>query len=124
MTLIKEKQLKIVGNGNVTTPKGFQAGGVHAGLRKSKLDFGWIHSDVPATAAGVYTLNAFKAAPLQVTKASIDKSGKIQTIVVNSANANAVTGQEGYKNALEMQALTAAKKGVEVDHVAVASTGL
>lgn len=124
MTLIKEKQLKIVENGNVTTPKGFQAGGVHAGLRKSKLDFGWIHSDVPATAAGVYTLNAFKAAPLQVTKASIDKSGKVQTIVVNSANANAVTGQEGYKNALEMQALTAAKKGVEVDHVAVASTGL
>ena len=124
MAQLKEKQLKMIENGNVTTPKGFQAGGVHTGLRKSKLDFGWIHSEVPATAAGVYTLNAFRAAPLQVTKDSIDKSGKIQTIVVNSANANAVTGPEGYQNALDTQAKAAEIKGVDVDHVAVASTGI
>ncbi|MCG5102058.1 bifunctional glutamate N-acetyltransferase/amino-acid acetyltransferase ArgJ [Oceanobacillus alkalisoli] len=124
MTLVKEKQLKILEKGKVTTPKGFQAGGVHTGLRKTKLDFGWIHSEVPATAAGVYTLNAFKAAPLQVTKNSLDKTGKIQTLVVNSANANAVTGPQGEKNALETQKLVAEKKGVEVDHVAVASTGI
>lgn len=124
MTSVKEKQIKILENGKVTTPKGFQAGGVHTGLRKTKLDFGWIHSEVPATAAGVYTLNAFKAAPLQVTKNSLDKTGKIQTLVVNSANANAVTGPQGEKNALETQKLVAEKKGVEVDHVAVASTGI
>lgn len=124
MTLIKEKQIKIVENGNITTPKGFAAGGVHTGLRKTKLDFGWIHSEVPAVAAGVYTLNAFKAAPLKVTKDSLAKTGKIQTIVVNSGNANAVTGPQGYEDALEMQSLAAKKMGVEIDHVAVASTGV
>lgn len=124
MTFIKEKKWHVLKNGKVTTPKGFKAGGVHAGLRRKKLDFGWIHSEVPAAAAGVYTLNAFKAAPLQITKNSLDKTGKVQTIIVNSANANAVTGEEGYQNALEMQALAAEQMGVEQDHVAVASTGL
>lgn len=124
MTLTKEKQIKILKEGDITTPKGFEAGGVHTGLRKTKLDFGWIHSEVPATAAGVYTLNAFKAAPLKVTKDSLKKTGKIQTIVVNSGNANAVTGPQGYENALEIQALAGKKKGVEIDHVAVASTGV
>lgn len=123
--MIKTKEsIQILEHGNVTSPKGFQAGGVHTGLRKSKLDFGWVHSEVPATAAGVYTLNSFQAAPLKVTKESIAKSGKIQTIVVNSANANAVTGPQGYADALEMQKQTAAKMGVAVDHVAVASTGI
>lgn len=110
MTLTKEKQIKILKEGDITTPKGFEAGGVHTGLRKTKLDFGWIHSEVPATAAGVYTLNAFKAAPLKVTKDSLKKTGKIQTIVVNSGNANAVTGPQGYENALEIQALAGKKK--------------
>jgi glutamate N-acetyltransferase/amino-acid N-acetyltransferase len=123
MTKLKEK-MKILKNGNVTSPKGFHAGGVHTGLRKTKLDFGWIHSEVPATAAGVYTLNTFRAAPLQITEESLTRSGKIQTIVVNSANANAVTGKKGYEDALETQKLTAEKMGVEVDHVAVTSTGV
>lgn len=124
MTLTKEKQIKILTNGNITTPKGYTAGGMHTGLRKTKLDFGWVHSEIPATAAGVYTLNAFKAAPLKVTKDSLEKTGKIQTIIVNSGNANAVTGPQGYEDALEMQTLAAKKKGVEIDHVAVASTGV
>lgn len=118
------KEIKILENGNIMTPKGFEAGGVHIGIRKKKLDFGWIHSEVPATAAGVYTLNKIQAAPLIVTKNSIDKTGKIQTIVVNSGNANSVTGPEGFQNALKTQAWAAEKKGVEIDHVAVASTGL
>lgn len=124
MTLTKEKQIKILTNGNITTPKGYTAGGVHTGLRKTKLDFGWVHSEIPATAAGVYTLNTFKAAPLKVTKDSLEKTGKIQTIIVNSGNANAVTGPQGYEDALEMQALAAKKIGVEIDYVAVASTGV
>lgn len=124
MIEIKEKDIQIVIDGHITSPKGFTAGGVHAGLRRSKLDFGWIHSQTPAVAAGVYTLNAFQAAPLKVTKESIAKTGKIQTIIVNSANANAVTGQLGYQNALEMQRLAAEKMDVLTDHVAVASTGI
>lgn len=124
MMITTYDDIQIIKDGNITSPKGFQAGGVHTGLRKTKLDFGWIHSEVPATAAGVYTLNAFQAAPLKVTKDSIAKTGKIQTIVVNSANANAVTGPKGYEDALETQALTAEKMNVDVDHVAVASTGI
>lgn len=124
MMITTYDDIQIIKNGNITSPKGFQAGGVHTGLRRTKLDFGWIHSEVPATAAGVYTLNAFQAAPLKVTKDSIAKSGKIQTIVVNSANANAVTGPQGYEDALETQALTAEKMNVDIDHVAVASTGI
>jgi glutamate N-acetyltransferase/amino-acid N-acetyltransferase len=124
MTFVKEKKWNVLKNGNVATPKGFHAGGTHVGLRRKKLDFGWIHSEVPASAAGVYTLNAFKAAPLQVTEKSLNHTGKLQTVVVNSANANAVTGKEGYHNALVTQKMAADQMKVKQDHVAVASTGV
>nr|WP_085992854.1 bifunctional ornithine acetyltransferase/N-acetylglutamate synthase [Oceanobacillus senegalensis] len=122
--ITKEKTTQLLKNGHVTSPKGFTAGGVHCGLRKRRLDFGWLHSDVPAAAAGVYTLNAFQAAPLQVTKKSLEKEHLIQTIVVNSANANSFTGEQGIKDALEMQKMAAEKMNVHTDHVAVASTGI
>ncbi|MFD1849936.1 bifunctional glutamate N-acetyltransferase/amino-acid acetyltransferase ArgJ [Oceanobacillus bengalensis] len=124
MITVKKEHIQILKDGHVTSPNGFSAGGVHCGIRKTKLDFGWIHSNVPATAAGVYTLNAFQAAPLKVTKASIEKEKKIQTIIVNSGNANSCTGEQGYYDALEMQRLTAAKMDVAPCHVAVASTGI
>ncbi|WP_306798647.1 bifunctional ornithine acetyltransferase/N-acetylglutamate synthase [Oceanobacillus saliphilus] len=117
-------KMQLLEDGHVTSPKGFSAGGVHCGLRKSKLDFGWIHSENPASAAGVYTLNAFQAAPLKVTKNSIQKDNLIQTVVVNSANANSCTGEQGYSDALMMQKMAAEKMEVSIDHVAVASTGL
>lgn len=124
MTVMTGSKIKILKEGHVTSPEGFSAGGVHCGLRKKKLDFGWIRSEVPASAAGVYTLNAFRAAPLKITKASLDKDGKLQAIVVNSANANACTGRQGELDALEMQKLSAEKMGMEPDMVAVASTGV
>lgn len=124
MAVMTDSKIRVLKNGHVTSPNGFSAGGVHCGLRKTKLDFGWIHSEKPATAAGVYTLNAFQAAPLQVTKKSIAKEQLFQTIVVNSANANSCTGEQGYLDALEMQRLTAEKMGVKKHHVAVASTGV
>ena len=62
----------VVPEGTVTTPKGFRAGGLHCGLKKTERhDLGAIVCDVPAAAAGVYTLNAFQAAPLRVTQESI-----------------------------------------------------
>ncbi|RKQ33857.1 bifunctional ornithine acetyltransferase/N-acetylglutamate synthase [Oceanobacillus halophilus] len=124
MILTKGKKIQVLQDGHVTSPKGFSAGGVHCGLRKTKLDFGWIHSEVPACAAGVYTLNAFQAAPLKVTKNSLEKDDQLQTIVVNSGNANSFTGTQGYQDALKMQQLAAEKLKVEVDNVAVASTGV
>ena len=95
----------VVPEGTVTTPKGFRAGGLHCGLKKTERhDLGAIVCDVPAAAAGVYTLNAFQAAPLQVTQESIGQGGKLQAMIVNSGNANACTGQQGEDDAYAMRA--------------------
>ncbi|WP_339285881.1 bifunctional ornithine acetyltransferase/N-acetylglutamate synthase [Oceanobacillus sp. FSL K6-3682] len=118
------KPFKIIENAHIDQPKGFTAGGVHAGLRRSKLDFGWINSKVPATAAGVYTQNTFQAAPLQITQEALKQSDQLQTIIVNSANANSYTGEQGYQDAVQMQQLAAKKTGVDPSLVAVASTGV
>ncbi|ESU32632.1 hypothetical protein G3A_10445 [Bacillus sp. 17376] len=120
-----DKQLiKIVHDGGILTPKGFQCGGVHAGLRYTKLDLGMIVSEKPASCAAVYTTSHFLAAPLVVTQESIEKEKILQAIVVNSACANACTGEQGYQDALKMRSLAAAKMGIPEHHVAVASTGV
>ncbi|MBX9097954.1 bifunctional glutamate N-acetyltransferase/amino-acid acetyltransferase ArgJ [Streptococcus gordonii] len=111
-------------DGTIASPLGFSADGLHAGFKKKKLDFGWIVSEVPASVAGVYTTNKVIAAPLLVTKASIQKSQKLQAIVVNSGVANSCTGQQGLDAAYEMQRLTAQKLEIEPDLVGLASTGV
>ncbi|WP_035186401.1 bifunctional ornithine acetyltransferase/N-acetylglutamate synthase [Alteribacter aurantiacus] len=110
--------------GGVTSPKGFKAGGVHCGIRRKKLDLGWLMSDVPATAGAVYTTNQFQAPPLKVTKESIFTDHKIQGILVNSGVANACTGEQGLIDAYEMRRSFAQKANMNPDHVAVASTGV
>lgn len=115
--------MKII-DGTIASPLGFSADGLHAGFKKKKLDFGWIVSEVPASVAGVYTTNKVIAAPLLVTKASIQKSQKLQAIVVNSGVANSCTGQQGLDAAYEMQCLTAQKLKIEPDLVGLASTGV
>ena len=115
--------MKII-DGTIASPLGFSADGLHAGFKKKKLDFGWIVSEVPASVAGGYTTNKVIAAPLLVTKASIQKSQKLQAIVVNSGVANSCTGQQGLDAAYEMQRLTAQKLKIEPDLVGLASTGV
>ena len=115
--------MKII-DGTIASPLGFSADGLHAGFKKKKLDFGWIVSEVPASVAGVYTTNKVIAAPLLVTKATIQKSQKLQAIVVNSGVANSCTGQQGLDAAYEMQRLTAQKLKIEPDLVGLASTGV
>ena len=115
--------MKII-DGTIASPLGFSADGLHAGFKKKKLDFGWIVSEVPASVAGVYTTNKVIAAPLLVTKASVQKSQKLQAIVVNSGVANSCTGQQGLDAAYEMQRLTAQKLQIESDLVGLASTGV
>ena len=115
--------MKII-DGKIASPLGFSADGLHAGFKKKKLDFCWIVSEVPASVAGVYTTNKVIAAPLLVTKASIQKSQKLQAIVVNSGVANSCTGQQGLDAAYEMQRLTAQKLKIEPDLVGLASTGV
>lgn len=115
--------MKII-DGTIASPLGFSADGLHAGFKKKKLDFCWIVSEVPASVAGVYTTNKVIAAPLLVTKASIQKSQKLQAIVVNSGVANSCTGQQGLDAAYEMQRLTAQKLKIEPYLVGLASTGV
>ncbi|GAA3894259.1 bifunctional ornithine acetyltransferase/N-acetylglutamate synthase [Anoxybacillus suryakundensis] len=121
---VKEKKVKYIADGTIVTPKGFQAAGVHAGLRYTKKDLGVIVCDVPASCAAVYTQNVFQAAPLQVTKQSIAVENKLQAVIVNSAYANACTGEQGLKDAYEMRKLCAETFGLHEHLVAVASTGV
>ena len=115
--------MKVI-EGNVASPLGFSADGLHAGFKKRKLDFGWIVSEVPASVAGVYTTNKVIAAPLIVTRQSVKKAQKMKAIVVNSGIANSCTGVQGMEDAYTMQKWTAEKLGIEPDLVGVASTGV
>src|SRR5690625_3837046 len=110
-------------DGGVTAPRGFRAAGVHAGLKRKRRDVAVIVSDEPAVAAATYTTNLVQAAPLHVTREHIDR-GPIRAVVCNSANANAVTGEQGLADARKMAALTAEAIGAAPEEVAVASTGV
>ncbi|CAM3350280.1 bifunctional ornithine acetyltransferase/N-acetylglutamate synthase [Paenibacillus lupini] len=115
----------VVSDGSITTPKGFKAGGLHCGLKKTtRHDLGAIVCEVPAAAAGVYTTNVFQAAPIKVTRDSIESDGYLRAVIVNSGNANAVTGKQGEADAFEMRSRFAESIGVSADQVAVASTGV
>jgi glutamate N-acetyltransferase / amino-acid N-acetyltransferase len=124
LTVKKETSIKKVSEGTITTPKGFKAAGIHAGLKYKRKDLGIIMSEIPATCAAVYTLSHFQAPPLKVTKESIKKAGKIQALFVNSAVANACTGDQGIRDAYEMRKLASQNFAVPEHFVAVASTGV
>ncbi|WP_353856147.1 bifunctional ornithine acetyltransferase/N-acetylglutamate synthase [Bacillus sp. Bos-x628] len=123
MIELNEKSIVKI-DGDVSSPKGFEAKGIHIGLRYSKKDLGLIISEVPATSAAVYTQSHFQAAPLQVTQKSLKKTGRLKGVIVNSAIANACTGEQGLKDAYEMQAACADMLGIESDYIAVCSTGV
>jgi glutamate N-acetyltransferase/amino-acid N-acetyltransferase len=115
----------VVPEGSITMPQGFRAGGLHCGLKKtSRFDLGVIVCEVPAQAAGVYTLNAFQAAPLHVTRESVAVEGKLQVMLVNSGNANACTGKQGDTDARGMRSAAAEAFGVAEHLVGVTSTGV
>ncbi|MBX9971954.1 bifunctional ornithine acetyltransferase/N-acetylglutamate synthase [Cytobacillus firmus] len=124
MQLVSQTEVTELPTGSIITPKGFTAAGVHAGLRYSKKDLGIILSDTPAQCAAVYTTSHFQAAPLKVTQESIAAEGLIQAVIVNSACANACTGDQGLKDAFQMRKSAADKFNLKEQHVAVASTGV
>jgi glutamate N-acetyltransferase / amino-acid N-acetyltransferase len=109
-------------DGGVTTPKGFKASGVHCGIKKERLDLSMIYSDRPAMAACAYTQNKMRAAPIELM---IQRhSEKLQAFVMNSGNANAITGPQGMKDAVAMSEAAARALGVDPAMVGVASTGV
>ena len=111
-------------DGGVCAAKGFSANGVLCGIRKNrtKRDLALIFSDVPASAAAVYTKNLVKGAPLTVTKNNIS-DGIAQAIICNSGNANTCNAN-GIEIAEQMCALVSAKTGIPANNVVVASTGV
>ena len=111
-------------SGGVCAAKGFAANGIHCGIRrnKTKRDLALIYSEVPASAASVYTSNLVKGAPIAVTKAHL-ADGKAQAILCNSGNANTCNA-DGVEVAQKMCELLANEMGISADDVVVASTGV
>ena len=109
--------------GIVTVP-GFLASGIEAGIKEAgKKDLALLFSEVPAVAAGVFTKNVFKAAPVLLDIKRMRK-GMAQAVIINSGNANAATGRDGYGDALEMARAVARRIGIGEELVLVASTGV
>jgi len=112
-------------NGSVTSPKGFRACGITAGLKKSgKADMALICSDVPCVTAAAFTSNLFAAAPVVYDRETLARCGQSQAVIINSGNANACTGEQGLKDARRMAELTASRLGLDPDRVLVSSTGI
>ncbi len=124
MASIVSSHLKKVTGSNITLPKGFSAAGMNCGIKYKKKDLGIILSEKPASAAAVYTTNKIKAAPLEVTKESIETEGLLQAVIVNSGNANAFTGEQGRLDAYAMRNEVSERFGLQQNHVGVASTGI
>src|SRR5438045_661483 len=118
--------------GSIVAPRGFRASGVFCNIKRlgtgkgsekgMKRDLALIVSEVPATVAGMFTTNQICAAPVKVCVERV-KNGVAQAIVVNSGNANACTGKQGMRDALEMTALASEALQIPAEHVLVASTG-
>jgi glutamate N-acetyltransferase / amino-acid N-acetyltransferase len=131
--LLPEMKIKLTEiPGSIVAPRGFLASGVFCDIKRlgtgkgsnkgQKRDLALIVSEVPAAVAGMFTTNQVCAAPVKVCAQRV-KKGAAQAVVVNSGNANACTGRQGMKDALEMTALVAKELPVPAEHVLVGSTG-
>jgi len=111
-------------DGGICAPKGFQASGVHCGIRKNKTkkDLSLIVSDVMCSAAAVYTKNKVKGAPLVVTKEHL-KDGKAKAIICNSGNAN-TCAPNGVEIAMQTCELLAKELDISAADIIVSSTGV
>ena len=110
-------------NGGLENVSGFSFSSIKCGIRyEDKLDYALILSQHPCNAAGVFTTNRIAAAPVKICKERINN--KIKAILINSTNANACTGIEGYNNALNLAKDIAEKVHISEDSILPASTGI
>jgi glutamate N-acetyltransferase / amino-acid N-acetyltransferase len=107
----------------ITAPLGFTCAAVAAGIKPDRLDLALLVADQPCPAAGVFTTNLAKAAPVLVSREHL-AGGRARAIVVNAGCANAGTGAQGLADARAMAAAVAAAVGCEPTQVIVASTGV
>lgn len=111
--------------GGVTAAKGFEAAGVAAEIKyKGRDDMAVIYSQVPCKAAGTFTTNVVKAAPVKWDQEIVKNSKTVQAVIVNSGIANACTGTEGYGYCKETADAAAEYLGVSADGVLIGSTGV
>ena len=114
-------------NGSVTSPRGFRAGAVHAGIRSDTpddvLDVTILAADGETTGAAVFTKNKVTAAPVVLSREHIGKAAP-RAVVVNSGNANAAVGDQGMADARASAEMVADKLGLRPEEVLVCSTGV
>jgi glutamate N-acetyltransferase/amino-acid N-acetyltransferase len=117
-----KNQAQVIQDGSITSPAGFKACGIRAGIKPNRPDMALIYSSRPAAIAGVFTSNRVKAAPVRLDQAHL-AGGMGQAIIINSGNANACTGKQGEQDAWDMATMTAELLGIPVNTVFVCSTG-
>lgn len=110
--------------GGVNAAKGFVSSGVYAGLKKAKKDMALIYSEEGCVVAGTFTTNKVKAAPVVYDQEIVRSGALVHAVVVNSKNANACTGERGYKDCIESASELAKALGVKQEECLVASTGV
>lgn len=113
-------------NGYPTSPAGFKAGAVYAGIKtygEGKFDLAILASDQPCTVAATFTRNRLHSASVDVNRAHV-AGNRAQAVVVNSGIANSSTGQRGLNDARQMTEWTAARLGIQAADVLVCSTGV
>lgn len=111
--------------GGVTAPRGYRAAGIIAGLKPSGLpDLALIVSDVDAIAAGVFTTNQVCAAPVEYCRQRLQAKASARAILVNSGQANAATGEQGWKDANETAQALGQAMNIPAESVLLASTGV
>jgi glutamate N-acetyltransferase/amino-acid N-acetyltransferase len=109
--------------GGITASAGFTAAGVACGIKDGAKDLAIIASEKVCVAAGVFTRNKVRAAPVQITRKRLHRQGTAQAVVVNSGNANCCTGEEGLRDARRMTEVCGEALGISEGGVLVASTG-
>lgn len=111
--------------GGVAAAKGFEAAGYEAGIKyENRKDMALVYSQSPCVAAGVFTSNAAKAAPVRWDKNVVTNSPYAQAVIVNTGIANAGTGTAGYNCCRQTAECVAEGLGIPLDSVLVASTGV
>ena len=111
--------------GGVTAAQGFEAAGIEAAIKyQNRKDMAMVYSRTPCRAAGVFTSNVVKAAPVLWDKEIVENSPAVQAVIVNSGIANACTGKPGYDCCRQTAEKAAQLLGISPDAVLVASTGV
>jgi acetylglutamate kinase len=105
------------------TPRGFSYAGINCGIKAARKDMALVFSEVPCVAAGCFTVNASRAAPVTDAMKRLPSS-TVHAVVTNSGNANALTGPEGERDVREICAAVASSLGVPSESVLAASTGV